>query len=342
MKEELLDILECPRCGERLRLQTFDKHAGEIRGGLLVCLGEGAHDYEVRDGIARFEAGFNNEAVQREIEYENSSYHGSELLTDPTFVGQFPDSLPRLWPHLRHFGPDFRAMINQFRIRADDWILDVGTGPCWSSRLLAERSARVVALDVNDAPFYGLRTADMLFQQHGVYFERVLESMTHLPFRSESFHLVTFNASFHHTPDLVETLGQCFRVLKPGGTVAMVNESFVSIRQKLLPKKDAHTETDLGSHHDVDYSEFERTARGFGFEVEYQVAEHIRHQLRDMMTYAIGNAAISLMEKFPICIKQLYSALVLLRKPGRLQRTGDAWKEQARISSREFNLQPCH
>jgi SAM-dependent methyltransferase len=312
MRSEILSLLQCPCC--HAELEVIPQHVSklEIRTGKVRCQGAKCHTYDIEDGIIRLAVGFDHEAVKRELDYENSTYHGSERLKDTKLIAQFPDTLEELWPHTRHFGPDFRKLIDELELKPGAWVLDIGTGPCWSSRLLAQRGFNVIALDVNDANYYGLRTSDILFKEYDIYFERILESMTHLPFRNGSLDAITFNASFHHTPDMEQTLRECFRVLKPGGIAAMVNEEFGSLRQKLFPQGES---TDGGSHHTVYYREFEQTLRKVGFQPQYFVAQHVRTNLKKKLSTSLGALVVKTFEKFPISIKQLNSALILLAKP---------------------------
>lgn len=312
MKAELLQQLRCPKCGAPFRATTLAEDAREIRAAHLFCAGD-RHFFEVRDGIVRLGAGFQHELVQKEIDYENSTYHGDPRLTDPAIVAQFPETLPDLWPHTAHFGPDFAALIDKLDLRPGMWVLDIGTGPCWSCRLLAQKGANVIALDVNDAKFYGLGNADLLFETHDVHFERILESMTHLPLADNCIDRITFNASLHHTPDLKRSLAECARVLKPGGVVAMVNEEFASLRHRLTPAGDCH---DTGSHHEIPYRDFERAARAADFKIKYYVAEHVRAKLGRKLPSALARVAVKILEACPPLLRQLNSALILLTKSG--------------------------
>ena len=315
MKTDVLQVLQCPRCGTQLRLESIEEQTEEIRHGTLSCTRNPRHRYAIEDGIIRFGTGFDHEAVQRELAYEDSTYSGQDMLTDPQVIANFPDSLERLWPHTRNFGPDFRRLIEELpRAHAQGWVLDVGTAACWSPRLLAERGWQVIALDVTAADYYGLKAADIQFQAHNVYFERVLESMTDLPMRDECLDAITFNASFHHTPDLKRTLQECFRVLKPKGVVAMVNEEFGSVRHRYLSRPKELTDT--GSHHNISFTEFEATVEATGFSSRYLVARHVQDRLRGMLSPVVGDCAVQTLECFPALIKQLNSALVILTKAG--------------------------
>ncbi len=310
MKPELLELLRCPKCSAPFGATTLTEDRREIRDAHLICSGQ-RHFFEVRDGILRLCAGFDHELVKKEIHYENSTYHGDARLTDPKIIAQFPETLPDLWPHTAHFGPDFAALIDKIDVRPGMWVLDIGTGPCWSCRLLAQRGANVIALDVNDAKFYGLGNADLLFDTHNVHFERILESMTHLPLADGVIDRITFNASLHHTPDLPRSLRECARVLKDDGIIAMVNEEFGSLRHRLFPEGDCH---DTGSHHQIQYTEFERLVHEAGFDVKYYVAEHVRAKLRQRLGGALAGVAVKTLEACPILLKQLNSALILLTK----------------------------
>ncbi|MDB6052785.1 MAG: type 11 methyltransferase [Verrucomicrobiales bacterium] len=312
MKTKLLEVLRCPRCSETMKTISREESGGEIRTGTVVCNGPSQHTFDIVDGIVRMATGFDHDAVKRELEYENTTYTGSDRLRDPKLIGNFPETLAELWPHTCNFGPDFKVLIDHLKLKAGDWVLDVGTGPCWSSRMLAQTGANVIALDVNEADFYGLKTSDILFEMHNVYFERILESMTNLPFKDDSLDYITFNASFHHTPDMEQTLTQCYRVLKPGGMIAMVNEEFASLRQKVFVAESA---TDTGSHHTIPYAEFEKSVENHGYQISYFVAAHVQEKLAAKLGKGMSSLIVNTMEKFPITLKQLNSALILLQKP---------------------------
>ena len=54
MKEEVLEILQCPQCSGGLRIEVVEEKTGEIRRGGLVCSGDRRHRYPIVDGIIRF------------------------------------------------------------------------------------------------------------------------------------------------------------------------------------------------------------------------------------------------------------------------------------------------
>jgi SAM-dependent methyltransferase/uncharacterized protein YbaR (Trm112 family) len=312
MKRDLLEVLHCPRCRNHFRLEVREESPREIVAGFLECSGPSRHRYEIRRGVVRVAEGFDHASVKKEIEYLDTTYGGDARLTDAGMIGRFPDSLPLLWPKTANFGRDFSTLLDLLPpISSQTWILDVGTAACWTSRLISQRGGRVIALDVSESDHYGLNAADIQFKAHGVYFERILESMTRMPFRDESIDCITFNASFHHTPDLDRTLAECYRTLKPGGMIGMVNESMVSLKHRFFPHA-AHSDT--GSHHDVAYGDFEAAARRAGLSVRYFLAQHVKDRVRANVVAPLGGWLAATFERIPLLLKQLNSAAVLLRK----------------------------
>jgi ubiquinone/menaquinone biosynthesis C-methylase UbiE len=99
-----------------------------------------------------------------------------------------------------------------YAFRGDEHLLDVGCGDGGVSRLLRQRVAEVIAVDVEaspeweDGPGLSFRGADG--QQ--------------LPFEDGSFDLVHSKDSLHHMDDPARALFEYRRVLKPGGSALIV------------------------------------------------------------------------------------------------------------------------
>ncbi len=94
------------------------------------------------------------------------------------------------------------------------WILDLGCGQGRFARRLIERGYRVTGLDLSRA---------MLAKAHGM--PRVLGSSRRLPFADGTFAAVVSIEVFEHLGPLERPLAEVFRVLKPGGIVAIVDKN---------------------------------------------------------------------------------------------------------------------
>jgi len=103
-----------------------------------------------------------------------------------------------------------------------DWIaLDVATGAGHTAAVFAPHVGKVVASDL---------TPEMLEQVRKLAVEKKLRNMETaladaeaLPFPDESFDLVTCRIAPHHFPSIATFLKEVLRVLKPGGTFALVD-----------------------------------------------------------------------------------------------------------------------
>jgi ubiquinone/menaquinone biosynthesis C-methylase UbiE len=103
-----------------------------------------------------------------------------------------------------------------------DWVaLDVATGAGHTAAQFAPHVAKVVASDL---------TPQMLEQSKKLAAEKGLANMETaiadaeaLPFPDRTFDLVTCRIAPHHFPDIGKFCTEVFRVLKPGGTFALVD-----------------------------------------------------------------------------------------------------------------------
>lgn len=102
--------------------------------------------------------------------------------------------------------------------------LDIATGLGWASAGLARRnpSARIVAFDYDGTILP--RTREYL-DSHGAAANTALcrVDAKHLPFRGLSFDLVLCLYGLHHFRGYLEALHEIARVLKPGGTFALID-----------------------------------------------------------------------------------------------------------------------
>jgi ubiquinone/menaquinone biosynthesis C-methylase UbiE len=102
------------------------------------------------------------------------------------------------------------------------WVaLDVATGAGHTAAAFAPHVARVVASDITPQM---LEEARKLAAGRGLAnMETATADAEALPFEEASFDLVTCRIAPHHFPDVPRFLAEVGRVLKPGGTFALVD-----------------------------------------------------------------------------------------------------------------------
>jgi tocopherol O-methyltransferase len=132
-------------------------------------------------------------------------------------------------------------LLNWAQVQQAENILDVGCGIGGSSLYLAEKfHARATGITLS--PIQAARATQ---RAH----EFGLSSRTHFqvadaqatPFADNSFDLVWALESGEHMPDKTKFMGECYRVLKPGGTLIMVTWCHRPIdRLPLTPDEEKH------------------------------------------------------------------------------------------------------
>ncbi|MEJ2249388.1 MAG: class I SAM-dependent methyltransferase [Candidatus Lokiarchaeota archaeon] len=108
-------------------------------------------------------------------------------------------------------------------------ILDVGCGGGYTISQLA--------LKIEDGTVYGIDYSDLsvkyskefckeLRKNNKVHIKKA--SVSNLPFQDNKFDFVTAVETFYFWPDKVNDLKEILRVLKPNGTLALINEMYIS------------------------------------------------------------------------------------------------------------------
>ena len=102
-------------------------------------------------------------------------------------------------------------------------ILDLGCGKGRFARRLSQRGAEVYGLDLSSS---------MIAKASGI--PRVKGSARRLPFRAEAFDAVIAVEVFEHLLDLSEAIREARRVLRPGGSILIVDKNLGSIDTQRL------------------------------------------------------------------------------------------------------------
>jgi len=140
----------------------------------------------------------------------------------------------KITPGLPYSQTVFEQRLGPYVQRAN-WWLDLGCG----HRLLPEWRGEAEAELVRTAPFVvGLDADYPALRQHRSIHNLCAGDITRLPFRNESFDLVTANMVVEHLADPAGQFAEVARVLKPGGIFLFHTpnvQSYVIALARLLP-----------------------------------------------------------------------------------------------------------
>ena len=198
MRTEFLQVLRCPRSGQRLVVDRPEFCGEEVRSGWLVSE-DGQHRYPVRDFIPRF-VPQSNYADSFGMQWNRfrrtqlDSYSGQSISADRFWTAT-------AWP---------RAQL------AGAWVLDAGCGAGRFAEVALGAGAQVVALDYSsavDACRANLRDSPNLHVVQGDIYA--------LPLQPESFRFVYSLGVLQHTPDVAGAVAALPPMLMPGGRVCV-------------------------------------------------------------------------------------------------------------------------
>jgi len=286
MREQLLESLICPGCGsgDWELLGSDHDAAGTVHSGELVCLSCRSR-YTISEGILDLMPDPSEPVLRERAGWGRFLEGASEELREEWIL-----SLPRVdasvtskasnIAHWKRQADNFDRLVELLKLSGGEKALEIGAGRCWASAYLARQGCQVVGLDVvRDKRAGGLATGS-IYLQHGMpYFSRLLASMELLPFRQATFDLVLSVASIHHSPHLDGVVGQCARVLRPGGHLAVTSEPCISVFKE---KRVHNSETEAGiNEHTYDMMDYRRAFRGAGLQVEYHLPGALLAMLRE-------------------------------------------------------------
>ncbi|MFZ0042368.1 MAG: methyltransferase domain-containing protein [Solirubrobacteraceae bacterium] len=225
--------LRCPVCrrDRTLLLAADQTNEREVREGVLTCSACGSQQ-PVHRGVAHLLVDPPKHVATEAAGLERfAEYMRADGWTRDS-VRQLPAVDDGYW-YVQ--GASINQLVTSVGFRQGQSLLDVGSNTCWASNFFALRGLNVVALDIATAELQGLYTSDYFIEDGTSYFERVLGSMYDMPIASESLDYVYCCEVLHHNDNesLRRTFEECFRVLKPGGQVLVVNETLKTKRDPI-------------------------------------------------------------------------------------------------------------
>lgn len=173
---------------------------------------------------------------QASISSQNASFWnelcGSQLARTLGVVDSTPASLEKFDRWYFDFYPYLFHHIPFTQLKGKD-VLEVGLGYGTVAQRLAQSGARYTGLDIAAGP---VAMVNHRLQQTGLPGQAVQGSILAPPFDPASFDHVVAIGCLHHTGNLREAIDQCWRLLRPGGSlIFMVYYAYSYRRLRMAP-----------------------------------------------------------------------------------------------------------
>lgn len=198
MKERILELLRCPACGERLRLEKAVFGQGEVREGHLTSSGCGA-SYPIRNFIPRFVSDDNYAKGfgfqwNRHARTLVDKFNGTTITADRFYAGT-------QWKKEELQGKR---------------ILEAGCGAGRFTQVMLDAGMEVFSLDYSNA-------VDACLANHGLQpnLHLIQGNIYALPFEQGGFDRVFCFGVLQHTPDVKKSFLCLADQLRPGGWIAV-------------------------------------------------------------------------------------------------------------------------
>ncbi|MCJ7656091.1 MAG: class I SAM-dependent methyltransferase [Dehalococcoidia bacterium] len=214
--KNLLNILACPDCRTRLNQKNeFQlecescKQVFEIRENIPILLTK-EFDRSPSSQDKKFELEFMKQAVQNDAVkgFDRGVYAGLKE-------------------------QEYRDLFDKVLIPSGDeerLILDLGCGVGLSSIILSKYGYEVAGLDII---FEGLRKTKTIVEPGEILPFLVVGDVEHTPFLNQIFDAIFVGGVFHHFPNYVMALEECYRILKTKGRLIALEPNWLDLPSML-------------------------------------------------------------------------------------------------------------
>lgn len=213
--QKCAEFLRCPKCHGELDIDKAET--------FVMCRRDSSHRFPVIDGILSF-------VKREEISPE-----------DAKWVFEYDEMAERYDERVKSYDgwlgvnlvEEFRMVIKRIPIKLAQRVLDVSTGTGAEFFSIKEVYPTVKAEPVGvDLSLGMLRVALRKFKRAGIEIRLFHTQVKELPFKDESFDVITHHGGINTFADIPAALKEWVRVLKPEGTLLVSDEGLSPTARK--------------------------------------------------------------------------------------------------------------
>jgi ubiquinone/menaquinone biosynthesis C-methylase UbiE len=209
------EFLRCPKCHAELNLNDT--------GTFLTCKKDSSHCFPIINGISSF-------VKREEISPEDAKW----VFEYDEMAEQYDERIKVYDSWLGvNLAEEFRRVIERIPIKPSQRVLDISTGTGAVLFGIKEGYPNVnIELVGVDLSLGMLRVAVRKFKQAGIEILLFHTRVKELPFKDESFDIITHTGGINTFADIPAALKEWVRLLKPEGTLVIADEGLSPTARK--------------------------------------------------------------------------------------------------------------
>ena len=208
MKNNIINLIVCPICGNKFIVKSKQKIKDEIIEGSLKCSKN--HKFQINRGIPRFVTDKEKDFVITESAFSTKWRLYNKLYQDKIWYNS-----QKKW-FLDRFGWKTISKFNKF-LKTRHIILDAGTGIGNSAKLFSNNpNAKIFAIDASISIDFAYKKYG---KAHNIHFLQA--DLRNLPFDNKTFDFICSDQVLHHTNNTEKSFKYLTKLLKRNGIISI-------------------------------------------------------------------------------------------------------------------------
>jgi ubiquinone/menaquinone biosynthesis C-methylase UbiE len=210
----------------------------------------------------RAETSLHLEAVQRQFRRQAEAYSAMPVVTDPEFLSY---------------------IVSISGVSKSDSVIDVASGPGFVAMAFAPHCGRVIGIDATDR--FVARATEEAARRRLENVSFMLGDAERMAFPDDAFDVAVCRFAFHHFPRPAAVLAEMRRVVRPGGTIVLVDMVAAEDPVKANYHNELERLCDPSHARALPASEFEQMFASLSMDLTYKQTVKSTYSLEEWITH---------------------------------------------------------